>query len=512
MHEGIIGAPRFVNPVLAITRADQDMSNLLYRGLFTIDETGQLIPDLAESLTISDDGRVYNIRLKTEQYWHDDTPITAEDVRFTLSLVQNPELKSPLRGNWNDVTLEPVSTYELNLILEEPYSPFIENLTLGILPRHLWESLSTDEFPFSQYNTMPVGSGPFQITEVVRGETGLIARYELTAFTRFTPQPALSSMVVHFFSDEVSVRRALEAGDITHTAALDHQSIAALADDYQVYTRPLPRVFALYPNQNRNAVLRDLSARTALAQAIDRSALVESVLSGYGNPTQSPLPSGYGPTATTSSSSIALATETLLAGGWEQTSVGGWEKEIDDELVNLAVTITTANVAPFEATAEFVSAAWDELGVDVSLALYEQSDLVQAVIRPRDYELLLFGTDVGRQLDFYPFWHSSQRTDPGLNVALYTNISVDQTLEAYRTTQDATEQQTLLNSFVSTIASDQSAIFLFNPQFTYVTNSDIPITIPDQLNRPSERFAHLHTWHIESESLWPVMINRLENQ
>lgn len=512
LEEGIVGAPRFVNPVLAITRADQDMANLLYRGLYKVATDGTLTPDLAESVTVSADGRVYNITLKTDQYWHDNQPITVDDIIYTIGMVQNPELKSPVRGNWNDVTVEALGSHEMNLVLGEPYTPFIENLTLGILPRHLWESLSTDEFPFSQYNTMPVGSGPFQIDDVIRGETGLIERYRLTAFTQYDPLPAMSAVNVHFFPNEVAVRRAFEAGTITHTAALDNQSVAALAADNTVYTRPLPRVFALYPNTNRNAALRDVTARRALSHAIDRSALVADVLNGYGEPTASPLPSGYGPAATSSSSSLARATETLLAGGWEQTEVGGWEKEIDGETVSLAVTITTANTEPFESTAEFVNDAWDALGVDVSLALYEQSDLVQAVIRPRDYELLLFGTEVGRPLDLYPFWHSSQREDPGLNVALYTNISVDETLEAYRTSRDPDEQADLLETFVAEIATDQPAIFLFTPTFTYVTRSDIPITIPDRLSRPSERFAAMQRWHIQSESLWPFVINQLSQE
>jgi peptide/nickel transport system substrate-binding protein len=512
LHEGIVGSPRFVNPVLAITRADQDMASLIYRGLYTVDADGTLVPDLAEAVTISEDGRVYNITLKTDQYWHDETPITANDVVYTIAMVQNPELKSPVRGNWNDVTVELIGSHELNLILEEPYTPFSENLTLGILPRHLWEQLSTDEFPFSQYNTTPVGSGPFRILRVVRGDSGLIERYDFEVFPEFTPTPALTGLAVHFFADEVAVRRALEAGDITHTAALDNQSVAALKDTYTVYTRPLPRVFALYPNQNRNAALRDIAARRALSQAIDRETLIADVLNGYGEATALPLPSGYGLATTTSSSSLAQATETLLAGGWKQTSAGGWEKDIDDVTVSLAVTITTANVAPFEDTAEFVRAAWDELGVDVSLALYEQSDLVQAVIRPRDYELLLFGTDIGRQLDFYPFWHSSQREDPGLNVALYTNIAVDETLEAYRTTREPAAQADLLATFIAEMRADQPAIFLFNPQFTYVTRSDIPMDIPIQLTRPSERFATLPSWHIQSESLWPMVIKRLENE
>ncbi|MAZ30416.1 hypothetical protein CL655_04020 [bacterium] len=506
LQEGIVGAPRFVNPVLAITRADQDMSSLLYRGLYTIDRSGELVPDLAESVTVSEDGRTYNVRLKEDQYWHDGVAITAEDVVYTIGLVQDPELKSPVRGNWNDVTIEPIDTFELNIVLEEPYVPFSENLTLGILPRHLWQGLSADEFPFSQYNTEPVGSGPYQIANIVRSDAGLIEQYQLERFDRYEPIPNIAAVTVHFFADEAAARAALERGDITHTAALGNQSVASLSDAYQVYRKPLPRVFALYPNQNRSAVMRDSAARKALSQAIDREALIAEVLAGFGQATESPLPAGFGPETSTGTSSAEQAVTTLLSGGWVQTEAGGWEKEIDEETVPLAITITTANTELFDATAQFISEAWGALGVEVSVALYEQADLVQAVIRPRDYQLLLFGTEVGRALDYYPFWHSSQREDPGLNIALYTSITTDDYLEDYRVTEDAAARTELLVQFVAELTSETPAIFLFNPEFSYVTRSDTPLTIPDRLNRPSERFATIYDWHIESESLWPIFI------
>ena len=135
--EGVVGIPRFVNPVLAVTRADQDMSALLFSGLMKINDEGILVPDLAESVTVSDDGRTYNVLVRRDARFHDDTPLTARDVAFTIGLIQNPDLKSPLRGNWAGITIEEISEYELNIVLDEPYTPFIENFTIDIIPRHI---------------------------------------------------------------------------------------------------------------------------------------------------------------------------------------------------------------------------------------------------------------------------------------------------------------------------------------------------------------------------------------
>ncbi|MEZ4199988.1 MAG: ABC transporter substrate-binding protein [Candidatus Paceibacterota bacterium] len=147
--EGVVGTPRFINPVLAIGRADHDLVALTYSGLMKLDTDGNLVPDLAKDITVSEDGTVYNITLNEDRYFHDGTPLTAADVLFTIGLIQDPELKSPLRGNWAGVVVEELGEYELNLILEDAYAPFLENLTVGILPKHIWSGLSTEEMPLA---------------------------------------------------------------------------------------------------------------------------------------------------------------------------------------------------------------------------------------------------------------------------------------------------------------------------------------------------------------------------
>ena len=93
--EGIVGTPRFINPVLAFSDADQDLVSLIYSGLMRKSINGTLIPDLAEKYEGSKDGLIYTFTLKNKIYFHDKKPITADDVIFTINKIKDPTIKSP---------------------------------------------------------------------------------------------------------------------------------------------------------------------------------------------------------------------------------------------------------------------------------------------------------------------------------------------------------------------------------------------------------------------------------
>lgn len=511
LKEGIIGIPRFINPALAITRADQDTVALLYGGLMRIDQKGDLVPNIAESITLSDDGRTYTVVLRKDRTFHDDTPITARDAIYTIKLIQDPELKSPLRGNWADVVITEVDEYTFTATLRQPYAPFIENFTVGIMPHHIWSKLPIEQLPFSNYNTEPVGSGQFSLTEVHRDEAGLIKEYELTPFANADVTANLASVELHYFTDEESLITAFKNGDITSTAYLPAATVRDLdPDTVQIVTSPLPRIFGVFFNQNRSASLRDIAARQALSVAVDRPALIDTVLSGYGVPIDKPtLPTGDALelTSTSTLSSIDAATEILLRGGWEKNDAGFWEKEISNRTEILSITIKTSNLPLFNEIASSLEATWRSLGAEVTVEQYDQTDLVQSVIRPRDFQALLFGLDMNRTEDLFPFWHSSQKDDPGLNVAQYTNIAIDRLLEQARTPRPTDERKNLQAEISTAISTEYPAVFLFAPQVLYVVEKSLIISPLMHLSKPSDRFMNIEHWYAKTEKLWPIFRN-----
>ena len=510
--EGIVGTPRFVNPALAQTRADQDVVALVYSGLLKIDTDGNLVPDIAESITAAEDGLSYNIKLKRDIAFHDGTPVTARDVAYTIQLIQDPDLKSPLRGNWVDVSIEEVSEYELNIFLEEAYAPFVENFTLGIIPAHIWSALPTEQIPFSQLNTEPVGSGPFRVIDSKRDASGIINRYTLSAFRANNSQPKIDSVELAFFQNEEGLLAALSDGEIDATAYVSNERISSFTDNgYELFSKPLPRTFGIFFNQNRSSALRDAAAREALTAAIDRRRLIDEVLYGYGVPITGPTTFASFELESTDDTNTASsitpkeqAVTILKDGGWELTENGLWGKDIGGNAVELSLTLRTSNTTLFDDLVAFVTEQWKEIGIEVVVEQYEQTGLVQSVIRTRDFQALLFGLDMNRSQDLYPFWHSSQKDDPGLNIAQYTNLTVDNLLETARVEQNDVNRQSILSEASTIIEAETPAIFLFEPTLTYLVKENVTVSLADRLARPSDRFTTISQWHTESQSLWTM--------
>ncbi len=506
--EGIVGTPRFINPVLAVTRADKDLTTLIYDGIMGLSKDGVLEPRLAESVTISEDGLIYNVILRKGTKFHDGAELTAHDVGFTVSRIQDPLLSSPLRANFDGVTIEEVGDYEINFILPEPYAPFIENLTFGILPQHTWKDAGSEEFPFSQHNSEPIGSGPYTIQEIIRSTSGIPETYILTANQNyFKDIPKIETIKLHFFPTDEKLIQAFSKGTIDSVVGVDAALISKLNLDpetHHVERIPLPRTFAIFINQNKSPALRDLSARQALNLAVDRTALVQVALGGYGNPLATPIPVGFGTPHEIPAPDFEKARDILKSGGWKLNAENQvWEKDIDGTITPLAFSIATVNNGMFEATAEFLRSSWEKLGAQVTIKQFEQSDLTQAVIRPRDYEALLFGTQLGRSLDYYSFWHSSQRNDPGLNIASYANITTDSILTEMRRNTNLEGRDSAIEKFATEIDTEVPAIFLFAPELLYVFPNTVANAMFTRVSEPFERFARVQDWYIETESVWP---------
>jgi len=132
--EGIVGKPTYINPLLSRTNeVDGMLSNLIFSSLLKYDEESKLVNDLVENYEISDDKKVYTVKIKSNVKWHDGNQLTASDVFFTVKLIQDPKFKSVLRGEWQDINVELVDDYTIRFSLDKAYSPFLNKLVVFLL-------------------------------------------------------------------------------------------------------------------------------------------------------------------------------------------------------------------------------------------------------------------------------------------------------------------------------------------------------------------------------------------
>ncbi|MCK5286128.1 MAG: hypothetical protein KAJ58_02805 [Candidatus Pacebacteria bacterium] len=510
--EGVIGSPRFINPILATSKADQDLSTLIYSGLLKSTPSGKLVTDLAESYEISEDRYVYTFKLKDDLKFHDGEKITTEDIEFTINATQDNIIKSPKRANWDGVDVKRLNDKEIQFILPQPYSPFLENLTLGILPKHIWGEISSEQFVFSEFNIEPIGSGPYKIKKIKKSSSGILENYSLEAFKNYVLGEAyISELIIKFYPNEEALINAFNKNNVQNINSISPNKIKDLELDKndEILSSPLPRIFGIFFNQNENPVFTNKEVRLALSRAINKKQIINEVLYNYGVSIDSPVPSNstfYIPNSDESNKGIDSAKEILKENGWALNEDGILEKLTRKSTTLLSFSISTANTPELKATAELIKLRWEELGAQVQLKIYEIGDLNQNVIRPRQYDSILFGEVIGRDMDLFAFWHSSQRNDPGLNISMYTNITVDNLLEEIRITDNTDEQKIKFEKFQKEIFEDVPAIFLYSPHFIYINSKNTKNNFIKQITIPSERFLDINNWYIKTDKIWKIFL------
>lgn len=538
LTEGIVGAPRFINPLLAISDADRDVSYLVFSGLLRHGENGSFIPDLASEYSINETGTEYTFTIRPDAVFHDGDPVTADDVAFTVSLAQNPDVKSPKRADWEGVVAEVVDERTVRFTLARPYGPFMENLTIGILPKHLWSDVTPEEFPFHRLNTEPIGSGPYKAAKIQKRASGSLERITLEHFDEFTlGDPFINTINIVFYASDDALITAFNTGAIDSISSIAPERVPELTRvDMNQLTSPLSRTFAVFFNQTKSEALADPAVRSALDSALDKEALIAHVLRGYGVALEGPIPregtamaaatlvsdtpttSSLGTestaadtadTASTETSSDEATTDSRLEAARAILEKAGWQVNAETGIrekkgVTLSVRIATGNAPALAATAEEIAHTWRELGAHVSVEAYNTGELNTNVIRPREYEALLFGEIVGRTLDLFAFWHSSQRTDPGLNLSLYANARADRLLSEARATADQTAREEKYAEFVQIIREDMPAAFLYAPEYIYIAPPVLRNVRLDTMTTLADRFANVHEWYVETERVWPI--------
>lgn len=512
-REALIGLPRFLNPALATANdVDRDLVQLLYSSLMKYDKDGNVVPDLAEKFEITDEGREYRFVLKPNLKWEDGKPLDAQDVLFTIKLIQNSQFSSPLYQSWQGVS---VSIEESNIIvfkLSTAYLPFLENTTIGILPRHIWTNITMQNFALSDLNLQPIGSGPFKVKKFTKDSSGLISSYTLERNENYYgKRPYLNKIIFKFYSTEKDAIKAYNSKAVDGISFVSSTNLELIKDldSLMLHEMMMPRSFAIFFNQENNELLKSKKMRKVLNYATNKKELIENILNGFAQTVNTPIPPNltkyYNKNIDTLDYDADKAREILKEEGWENLDNDEILEKVSEEntnFVKLSFTLVTANREELKLVAESIKEQWKKVGILLNVITMDLGDLQQNYIRPRAYEMLLFGTILSAIPDPYPFWHSSQINDSGLNLAKYQNNDVDKLLEDTRKLTSETRRIEKYKEFQKLITDDVPVIFLYDPAYLYPVHKAIGGIEPMFIVDTSNRFLNIEDWYVKTKRVF----------
>jgi peptide/nickel transport system substrate-binding protein len=494
--EGVVGKVNNLNPLFSSGAVDDSVSKLVFNGLARYDTTGKLVPDIAEGWKVSDEGETYTITLRSDVRWHDGKPLTAEDVVFTIKTIQNPQTRSVLFANWQGVNVVAKGEREVTFSLPAAFAPFPNALTQPILPKHLLGDMPAEKLRTAAYNASPIGTGPF-LFSVVRNDTVREQQVEVRKNPDYyRGEPKIDKFIVHGYENDEALYEALDRREITAAVDLKGELLANFEDDTSIRLADMPLnsgVFAFF--KTSQPVFSDVKIRTALAEAIDRQAILALFNTRYA-PLKTPLlPSQLGYDASFQQKTNRNAAEKKLdEAGWVKQENGTRAKDG----TQLELNLTTLSNPQYSVLAEELKKQWAEIGVSVRPQFLNPEQLQQNALSAHSYDILLYGVSIGYDPDVFAYWHSSQARPGGLNFSEWKSARADVSLEVARTRLDPILREARYKNFEDEWLKDSPAVALYQPRVSYAYHQNATGFEVFPLTHASERLTNVEEWTVNT--------------
>ena len=502
--EALVGSFGRLNPLLDLNNPpDREVDRLLFSSLLKFDSQGIPQPDLAESWGVSADGKIYNVTLRANAKWDDGTPVTSDDVLFTLSLLrsQNSAFSSDVRTLWDGVEITRLNDKNIKFVLTEPFVPFLDYLTFGILPKHLLESVAADQLTANGFNLAPVGSGPYKFDHLVI-DKGKIAGLVLTASkTYFGQVPYIDQIVFRYYSDSKTALAAYQSGEVLGISQISQDAMpAALSEtNLATYSSRMPRLTMIFLNLGDKSLpfFQDKNVRKALMLGINRQWMVDKLLVGQGIVANSPILPGtwayYNGIAQINFDPDA-AIAALKTAGYVLPADSNVRAKDD---VALSFTLAYPDDDLHTKLAQSIQQNWAAIGVEVTLKAVSYDSLLNDYLTPRTYQAVLADMDLSRSYDPdpYPFWHQAEITG-GQNYSQWDSRTASEYIEQARVTADQGVRLRLYRNFQVVFANELPALLLYYPVSTFGVDLRVRGVQGLPLFEPADRFNGISSWYL----------------
>jgi len=502
--EGIVGQPKFINPIISNTDTDRDLSQIVYSDL----------TDLMDHYDVDPEGKTWNVFLKSDLLWSDDKPLTSDDVIFTIETIQDPEAHSPLFTTWQGIIANRISELEIEFTLRNQYVFFLDNLKeLKIIPKHIFGSIPSSNLKLSNYNLEPVGSGPYKYADYSLRSDGFITQYNFAINPNYAGKKAfIQELSIKFFQGAEELIDSFNSRKIDGFGNLSPKNIEQIKITNKLTELKMPRYYAIFLNQNMNEALKEKTVRQALSIATDKNKIINEVFSGRAEAVNQPITStieGYKDLGS-ENFSLEKAAEILEKEGWKinpstqplgegvNQETGIREKKSGKNTVKLELQLIIPQIQSLTDAADLIKTDWGKIGIKLDLIKLNPADINEDVIKNRNYQMLMFGNILKNNPDIFSFWHSSEKFYPGLNLSLFQNKKTDESIEKIRKEMDTEKRIGEVSSLQEIIKNEQPAIFLFSPYYLYVSIKNLSGLEGRLLVTPSDRFKNINEWYLET--------------
>jgi len=435
---GLSQEPTVFNPLMASIEVDQGVWWNLFNPLWGVDPEGNLTPQLARAVPsvenggISEDGLAWKIALRDDVTWHDGTPFTAEDVKYTLELINTPGFRTRTRQGHelvHDITV--TSPHEITWRMEKAYAPYLSLLAWTfIVPKHILAKANDPNT--APFNNAPVGTGPFRWGERVPGDHLTLVANE----KYFGEGPYLERVVFKYIPDLTALYTQFRTGQIDHTGIqgilANYYAEAKKIRGVRISVNASPQVEAIAPNF-AHPVLGDKAVRQALYASINKQAIIDVIYYGLPKPTESFLPMeswAYNTDLPKQSYDPAKANKILDEAGWKRGGRGIREK--NGVPLEFAVSTTAGNPLR-EQVQQVLMQDWQGIGAAMKInnmpaaviwgEFYIQSKF-QSVLVSSTY---MTGNDPDCSIRFAS-WATPAKGGSGANYYQYANPEMDKLL------------------------------------------------------------------------------------
>ncbi len=503
--EALIGSMGRLNPMLDWNNpADRDINRLIFSGLIRFDSHGMPQPDLAEAWGTSPDGVLYNFSIRPNAVWHDGQPVTTDDVIFTIELIKSAGSLFPqdIKDLWSQIEIKRFDDKTLQFKLTEPFAPFLDYATFGVLPKHLLESVPADQLSAAEFNLKPIGAGPYKFSQLMTGG-GQISGVVLVANEDYyLPKPYIEQVVFRFYPDAVSAFDAYQQGEVLGVSQLTNDILPqALADpNLSVYSSRLPQMGLVFLNLNNPTVpfLQNEKVRQALLLGINRNTIISHIMQGQAIIADGPILPGswayydeiprydYDPDA---------AMVLLKDAGYVIPAGGGDVRAKDGQF--LTFTLVHPDDTIHTQIAQAIQADWALIGVRMELQSVTYDSLEKDFLTPRNYQAALADLNTARTADPDPylFWHQSEATG-GQNYSQWNNRTASEFLETARTEADFASRARLYRNFQVVFARDMPSLPLYYPVYSYGVDAQVQGVQVAPMYDISDRLALINEWYL----------------